>query len=92
MLVNSTVVAERATKDNFSEDHYLICNPDVGRAVLDGKMPSGHVHFDRQGHKGPCYMRFPERIPTLRQRKLKNSSLCCSKTWSMCGGVINGIT
>jgi Methyltransferase domain len=38
-----------ASAENFDEQGYLACNPDVARAVLQGSMPSGWVHFQQFG-------------------------------------------
>jgi SAM-dependent methyltransferase len=38
-----------ASAENFDEQGYLECNPDVARAVQQGSMPSGWVHFQQFG-------------------------------------------
>ena len=38
-----------ATAANFNEEGYLACNPDVARAVLEGSIASGWVHFQQFG-------------------------------------------
>lgn len=38
-----------ATDENFNEEDYLATNPDVAEAVLDGRIRSGRLHFERYG-------------------------------------------
>lgn len=39
-----------ATKENFLEAEYLLANPDVKKAVIDGVIESGYAHFLEFGH------------------------------------------
>ena len=52
---NLTVLA---TEGNFSEDAYLSANPDVAKAVNEGKIKSGRTHFDLFGKAELRYLRF----------------------------------
>jgi len=71
MATEFAVIQTLTTPDNFSEEHYLLGNPDVRAAYEAGKIRSPRGHFDRHGHKRPRYMRFPEKIAALREAKFR---------------------
>lgn len=49
--IKTVEVFEVVTHDNFNEERYLIENPDIKDAVVDGTLKSGWQHFKRHGHK-----------------------------------------
>jgi SAM-dependent methyltransferase len=46
---NQAAQSVLVTNNNFDEELYLAANPDVAQAVLEGRIRSGRVHFDRFG-------------------------------------------
>jgi len=60
-----------ANAENFDEQGYLDCNPDVARAVREGSMPSGWVHFQHFGIREARKMRFPPAhcLPLKREKQ-----------------------
>ncbi|TIO77087.1 hypothetical protein [Mesorhizobium sp.] len=50
---------EPVTDQNFSEDDYLIANPDVGAAVERRDLVSGRQHFELSGHREGRFQRAP---------------------------------
>src|ERR1700690_525873 len=61
-----------ASAENFDEQGYLECNPDVAGAVQQGSMPSGWVHFQQFGIYEARKMRLsPAHCLPLKREKLR---------------------
>ena len=48
---------EKATYENFTEDKYLLSNPDVSDAIKSGQFESGYDHFRLCGHLEDRYQK-----------------------------------
>lgn len=59
-----------ATKDSFDEAAYLEANPDVARAVADGRFANGEAHFSTVGHREGRMLAFSGPILAAKARKL----------------------
>ena len=44
-MVNSYILDELVTDDNFDEESYLVASPDVAAAIMAGSVTSGRQHF-----------------------------------------------
>ncbi len=49
--IRTVEVSEDVNHDNFNEQRYLAENPDIKKAVEEGKLRSGWFHFKRHGRK-----------------------------------------
>ena len=59
------------TYDNFDENNYLNSNPDIKKAVKDGKLLSGYQHFDIFGHTEQRYYRNSASIKEAKKFKME---------------------
>lgn len=73
--MRSFILEEIATDANFKESEYLLANPDVAKAVREGRFISGLQHFSEFGKSERRRLRriSPEMYETklLKQQKLK---------------------
>ena len=69
--MHSLVLEEVATDENFNEDGYLACNPDVASAVTAGTLESGLEHFLHWGKTERRRLRVgQETLADLKRQKL----------------------
>lgn len=62
---------EKVTADNFNEVAYILANPDVGVAMMNGELVSAWVHFASIGHKEGRQ----QLVATFSQRQLDSRYL-----------------
>lgn len=66
---NTISIYETATEEQFNEKGYLLANPDVAQAVIDGVLPSGFVHFKAFGRNEGRMQRSNNEIIEAKRRK-----------------------
>jgi SAM-dependent methyltransferase len=86
--MKSYVMETLATDENFNEQDYLAKNADVARAVREGKLASGKLHFHVFGKKEERKIRRSKGIKELKQKKLQKIKKTLRKDlpWKECDG------
>lgn len=64
------IVDAIATEEIFDETGYLAANPDISKAVADGSLPSGRVHFENFGRHEKRPQRHVKKISEVKKDKL----------------------
>ncbi|MER2558424.1 MAG: methyltransferase domain-containing protein [Candidatus Competibacter denitrificans] len=68
-MLNSYIIEFVATEKNFNEEGYLLSNPDVAKAVNEGRLRSGRKHFDLFGRKEGRKIRLPSSLISESKKK-----------------------
>ncbi len=60
--MNSYILEEDVTDENFDEQAYLLANPDVAKAVREKMVESGYAHYEHFGKNEKRRIKFPSDI------------------------------
>jgi hypothetical protein len=86
--------SEPAEVSNFDEAAYLLANPDLRKALADGRIKSGRHHFDVIGHSENRALWFADRIHAAKEAKLARirSEMLSAPLPSHSSGAINALS